>query len=371
MNISLNWLRDYVSYNCTTEELAQKLTMAGLEVEEIITNEKLFSGVIVGKVLTVEKHPNADKLKICKVDSGTEVYNVICGAPNVSEGQIVPFAKPGAKIGSEKLKSVKIRGVRSDGMICSEKELGLSDDHSGIMVLNETEWEPGQEFNPVLDNDTVFVINITPNRPDCLSHIGVAREVAAITGAELKIPETQINETDVPVEEKVEVEIQDPEGCPRYCVRVIENIEIKESPLWLKKRLEAVGVRSINNVVDITNYVLMETGHPLHAFDYDFIEGHKIVVRKANDNEKFVTLDNIERQLVKSDLLICDGKKPVALAGVMGGLNSEVINTTKTVIATAKNAWFKATSAPIKKVSANATDVVTPGSLKREYLTKL
>ena len=266
------------------------------------------------------------------MDSGTEVYNVICGAPNVSEGQIVPFAKPGAKIGSEKLKSVKIRGVRSDGMICSEKELGLSDDHSGIMVLNETEWEPGQEFNPVLDNDTVFVINITPNRPDCLSHIGVAREVAAITGAELKIPETQINETDVPVEEKVEVEIQDPEGCPRYCVRVIENIEIKESPLWLKKRLEAVGVRSINNVVDITNYVLMETGHPLHAFDYDFIEGHKIVVRKANDNEKFVTLDNIERQLVKSDLLICDGKKPVALAGVMGGLNSEVINTTKTVL---------------------------------------
>jgi len=335
MNISLNWLSDYISFNYSPEELAHKLTMIGLEVEEIVHKSKAFSGVVVGKVIEVNDHPNADRLKVCKVDSGGTIHNVVCGAPNVTDNQLVPFAKVGATLGDGfKLKPVTIRGVKSEGMLCSEKELGLSNDHTGIMILDPEKYSIGEEFLGKSESgtDNVFVVNITPNRPDCLSHIGVAREVAAIEGKPVKIPEIEITESAVPVEDKISIEIYDPEGCPRYCARVVENVEIKESPEWLKDRLESVGIRSINNVVDITNYVLMETGHPLHAFDYDLIEGHKIIVRKAENGEKFTTLDEVERTLNENDLLICDGKRPVALAGIMGGLNSEVRDTTKNIL---------------------------------------
>jgi len=335
MNISLNWLNDYISINYSPDELAHKLTMIGLEVEEVIHKSVDFSGVVVGKVIEVDDHPNADRLKVCKVDTGETVHTVVCGAPNVANNQLVPLAQIGAVIGKDfKLKTAKIRGIKSDGMICSEKELGLSDDHSGIMVLDPEQYKIGQDLSLKYqsDSDYVFVVNITPNRGDCLSHIGVAREIAAINGKKLNIPETIISKSDISAKDRINIEIQDPEGCPRYCARVVENVEIKESPAWLKKRLESVGIRSINNVVDITNYVLMETGHPLHAFDYDYIEDNKIVVRKAGNNEKFITLDNVERTLEDNDLLICDGKQPVALAGIMGGLNSEIKDTTKNVL---------------------------------------
>ena len=334
MNISLNWLRDYIDFPYTIEELAHKLTMIGLEVEEITHQAEPFSGIIVGHIREVVKHPNADRLHVCEVDTGSEVLTVVCGAPNVAPDQLAPFAPVGAVIGDTELSSVTLRGVTSHGMICSERELGISDSHKGIMVLDPAEYTVGQPFisGANAGNDTVFTVNVTPNRPDCLSHIGVAREIAAVTGNKIKIPPVDVSECDTPVEDMITIAIEDPDACPRYCARVVKNVSIKESPAWLKDRLEAVGVRSINNVVDVTNYVLLETGHPLHAFDYSNIAGARIIVRKAAENEEFVTLDNNTRKLNTEDLLICDNDRPVALAGVMGGLNSEVEDSTRDIL---------------------------------------
>ena len=334
MKISFNWLKTYVSCDLSAEELAQRLTLAGLEVEEMERVGSEISGVVAAKVLKVEKHPNADKLKVCQVDDGQDIHHVVCGAPNVAEGQVVPLARLGAKlVGGVEIRPVTLRGIESKGMLCSERELGLSDAHQGLLVLDTEIYALGSTFPASNEEaDTVFEIAITPNRPDCLSHIGVAREVAALLNTTLQKPASHPQETGPAASELVRIDIQDSEACPRYTARVIQNVVIGESPLWLKTRLEAVGIRSINNVVDITNFVLMETGHPLHAFDYDQVKGKAIIVRTAQAGEVFTTLDDQERKLEVGDLLICDGERPVALAGIMGGLNSEISESTRNIL---------------------------------------
>ncbi len=334
MKISLNWLREYVDFDLELEDLVHQLTMTGLEVEGFEEIKAPFYGVVAGKVLHAEKHPSADKLKVCDVDVGDETLKIVCGAPNVAAGQTVPVAKVGAELqGDFKIKPVKLRGVDSYGMICSERELGLSEAHQGIWVLDDSRYELGDNLAEALfSEDTVLEVNVTPNRPDCLSHIGVARELALVLATSLKKPQISLSEINDSVESAVDVNILDSKACPRYSVRIIKNVKIGPSPSWMKERLEAVGVRSINNVVDITNYVLMETGQPLHAFDYDLIEEHQINVRMAEKGEKFTTLDGKTHQLNEEDLLICDGKRGVALAGVMGGENSEISDTTVNIL---------------------------------------
>ena len=334
MKISFNWLKTYVSCDLSAEELAQRLTLAGLEVEEMERLGSDVSGVVAAKILRVEKHPNADKLKVCQVDDGETLHHVVCGAPNVAEGQVVPLARLGAKlVGGMEIKPVTLRGIESKGMLCSERELGLSDAHQGLLVLDPETHALGSAFPLTAEaSDTVFEIAVTPNRPDCLSHIGVAREVAALLNVTLQKPASQPKEAGPAASELVRIDIQDPEACPRYTARVIQDVTIGESPQWLKTRLEAVGIRSINNVVDITNFVLMETGHPLHAFDYDQVKGKVVIVRTAQAGEIFTTLDEQERKLEAGDLLICDGERPVALAGIMGGLNSEISGTTRDIL---------------------------------------
>ncbi|MGE5354269.1 MAG: phenylalanine--tRNA ligase subunit beta [Acidobacteriota bacterium] len=350
MKISLNWLKDYVDLEgIASSEIIDKLTISGLEVEDVEEKGSEFDNIVVGYVKEKKKHPNADKLSVCTVSTGAEEFNVVCGAPNVEAGQKVAFAKIGAVVpeGGFKITKAKLRGEVSMGMICSEKELGLSDDHSGIMVLDES-LEPGTPLKEALGlDDTVIEVAITPNRPDALSHIGVARDLAAIFNRKVKLPEVKVTEAGERIEKYASVEVQDAEGCPRYTARVIRNVSVKESPSWLKKKLTSVGLRPINNIVDITNFILHELGQPLHAFDLDRLQGQKIVVRRASDGETFTTLDSKERKLTANDLMICDAEKPVAIAGVMGGENSEVTNDTKNILL--ESAYFNPSS--IRKTS--------------------
>jgi phenylalanyl-tRNA synthetase beta chain len=335
MKVSYNWLKDYVEFDETPEQLAIKLTETGFEVEELYPAIKEFSNVVVGIIESVEKHPFADKLSICKVNNGKESYQVICGAPNVATGQTVPFAKVGAILpGNFKIKKAKIRGIESFGMICSKEELGLEKSSEGIWAIDE-KIKAGTNFAEVLKNkkDYIFDLAITPNRPDCLSMIGVAREIAAITGKKLKHPKIDFKEeTHSDVNDYITVNIIDKIGCPRYACRVIKNVKIGPSPEWMELKLESVGVRPINNIVDITNFVLMEYGHPLHAFDLSEISGAEINVRKSRKNERFTTLDDKERELPENTVMICDKKKTVAIGGIMGGQNSEVTNATVDIL---------------------------------------
>jgi phenylalanyl-tRNA synthetase beta chain len=339
MKISLKWLREIIPFELSDKELAERLTMVGLEVEEIIHIGPQYTGVVVGDVLKVEKHPNADKLHVCQVDVGNETVSVVCGAPNVAEGQRVAMARVGARLaGDFEIKPVTLRGVRSEGMICSERELGISDSHDGILVLDPAQFEKGADFNHNSDaHDAVLAVNVTPNRPDCLSHIGIAREVGVITGNRIKLPDDTVPESGTPASDWIAIEIEDPEACPRYSARVIRDVKIGPSPDWLKNRIESLGVRSINNVVDVTNLVMFETGQPLHAFDYNLIADRKIVVRLARKGESFNTLDGRTHTLTEQDLLICDGKQGVALAGIMGGENSEVSETTRHILLESAN----------------------------------
>jgi len=335
VKISLKWLSDYIEFDdLSTEEIAEIITKAGLEVDEIIDNKKVFKNFVVGFVKETKKHPNADKLTLCVVNDGTEDFTVVCGAPNVQTGQKIAFAKVGAFIpnGQFEIKKTKIRGEVSTGMICSESELGISDNHEGIMVLDSSLKE-GTDLAKALGLDEVtFEIDLTPNRADALSHIGIARDLAASLNRPFKLPEINLNEIDDNSSKYAKVSIEDEEGCPRYIGKVVKNVTVKESPEWLKKKLTSIGLRPINNVVDATNYVLHEIGQPLHAFDLDLLEGNEIVVRQAGDQKKFVTLDSKERELVPIDLMICDGNKPVAFAGIMGGENSEVTSNTKNIL---------------------------------------
>ncbi len=334
MNISFNWLQDYVKIQESYYEIADRLTMIGLEVESVRSTKEIYKDFVVGKVCDVRQHPNADRLTVCEVSDGKTKHTVVCGARNVAAGQKIVFARVGSVVPSNgmKVRAVEIRGQLSSGMICSEYELDIGDDHEGIFVLSD-DAKPGDLFSQYYwDDDVVFEIGITPNRPDCLSHIGVARDIAAIYKRQLRIPEIPVKESGKSVKSLLSIDIKDADHCPRYVGRIIDGIKIGPSPDWMQRRLKMIGIRPINIVVDVTNYVMMEYGQPLHAFDFNLIDGNKIIVRLANDGETFVTLDEKERKLTNNNLLICDAKRPVAIAGVMGGLNSEINNGTTSVL---------------------------------------
>jgi len=345
LKLSLNWLKELVDLsNVSASEIVHQLTMSGLEVEEVIDQNSLYNNFVIGLVKEKKKHPNADKLSLCTVSTGEKEYQVICGAPNVDEGQKVVFAQIGAVVpkGKFKIAKAKIRGIESNGMICSEAELQFSDNHDGIMVL-----DPGlKEGTPVSDalhlNDVILEIAITPNRPDALSHIGVARDLAAIFKSEVNLPEIDFEETEEKASDAAEIEIIDAENCPRYSSRIVRGVTIQDSPAWLKRRLKNIGLRPINNIVDVSNYIMYETGQPLHAFDLQNLSGHKIVVRSTEKETTFTTLDSKKRKLPSGTLMICDGTKPVAIAGVMGGENSEVTSDTKNILI--ESAYFNPSS---------------------------
>ncbi|OQX91928.1 MAG: phenylalanine--tRNA ligase subunit beta [candidate division Zixibacteria bacterium 4484_95] len=333
MKISYNWLKELLDFDASPEEVAYLLTMSGSEVETIENKGFEIKGVVTATITDIKPHPNANKLTICDVDTGEGKVSVVCGAPNLKIGMKVFFAGEGAVLaGNNKLKKATIRGVESSGMILAEDELGISDDHTIVIELADG-YKPGRPIEDILAlNDYIFELEITPNRPDCLSHIGIARELKALLGGKLKFPETSIDETGPEVSSNLTIEIDDPDGCPRYTGRLISDVKVRPSPLWLKLRLYYLGLRPINNIVDITNYVLLETGHPLHAFDYDYFKTAKVQVRRAYEGEKFVTLDEVERILNSKHLLITNAEEPVALAGIMGGLHSEVTESTTRVL---------------------------------------
>ncbi len=337
MKFSLSWLSNYISLYIEASDLAEKLTMAGLEVETVAERYSYLETVVVGKIISIDAHPNADKLKLCSVDIGECQIPVVCGASNITSGMQAPVALPGTLFpdGSLLERSV-IRGVTSEGMLCSEAELGLGADKAGIMTI-ESGVAIGDNLAKALNlSDKVFDVDITPNRPDCLSIVGIAREIAALYNTEINYPDTVISDTGNSISDLTSITIGAPDHCPRYTARLLDNIKVGPSPFWLQDRLLSIGLRPINNIVDITNFVLMETGQPLHAFDFDRLADKKIVVRMADNGEKFVTLDQNERALSNNMLMICDGRKPVALAGVMGGLNSEIeASTTRVLIESA------------------------------------
>ncbi len=346
MKVPVNWLKDYVDVTLPPAELAGRLTMAGFEVAEIITTGGSWDNVVVGQITAVNPHPNADRLRLATVELGTRQETVVCGAPNLNVGDKIAFASVGARLINphngdvEELNQAKIRGVVSRGMICSEKELAITENHEGIMVL-AADAEIGKPLAEHM-GDTILDIDITPNRPDCLSVVGIAHEVAALSGQDMHIPKISYKETGDDIDKQVTIEIADPDLCPRYSASLITDIKIAESPAWLQERLIACDQRPINNIVDITNYVMLEYGQPLHSFDYDTLRKKKIIVRRAAEGENFYTLDEVERQLNGDMLTIADGEGTVAIAGVMGGLNSEVTGSTTSILLEA--ASFKATS---------------------------
>jgi phenylalanyl-tRNA synthetase beta chain len=376
MKVTLNWLKQYVDFNWSPEELTERLTMLGVEVEGVQKLGGEFTGIVVAQVITKDKHPGADKLTVCRVNDGTGERQIVCGAQNFSVGDKVPLILPGASLppkpGEKEpftIKVGKIRGVESHGMMCSPQELGLPDQVDGLLIL-PTDAKVGQPFAEYLGrsgSDVVYDLEITPNRPDLNSVIGIAREIAAITGNSLRIPSvggasvpasrssesTAAREDARPTSELVSVRNDEPELCPRYTARIVRKVKVGPSPDWLKSTLEKVGIRSINNVVDITNYVMLESGQPLHAFDYHLLQSRAggtpapdgrdacptIVIRRAGEGEKFTTLDGKERTLTNQMLLIADETKAVALAGVMGGQNSEINANTVDVLI--ESAYFK------------------------------
>lgn len=334
MKVPVSWLKEYVDFEDTIEGLSDKLTFAGLEVEAIEQIGSDFAGVVVGEIVNIEPHPGADKLRLCTVEYGAEeTMRVVCGAPNVEVGGKYPFAPVGTTLpGGFTLKKAKIRGEVSMGMLCAKDELELGEDHSGLLVL-DADLKPGTPFVKVWgEPETVIELEITPNRPDWISMIGVAREMATLYGTELKMPSFDISETENDVNEEISVRIDDEEKCPRYTARVLKGAKIEESPEWMKQRLEAAGIRPISNVVDITNYVMLETGHPLHAFDKATVAGNQIIVRTAAAGEKMNTLDDQERELSEDMLVIADAEKASAVAGVMGGADSEIKDDTSTIL---------------------------------------
>ncbi len=333
MKAPLSWLREHTQIDVSTDDLVDIFTFLGLEVESVSNRYTPLKGVVIGKVLESRRHPNADRLTVNNVDVGPEVLQIVCGASNVKAGLTVPVILAGHKLpdGTE-IKKSKIRGEISCGMICSERELGISEEAQGIMELDNG-FKAGEIFSALhFKEDPVFDIAVLPNRPDCLSISGLARELSAKLRKPLNLLSPVLKEGDLLCDSKAKVTILDPSGCPRYAARHISGVKIGPSPEWMVKRLRSVGMRSINNVVDVTNFVLMELGHPLHAFDYNKIAGREIIVRRALPGEKMKTLDGMLRELSEKDLLICDAEKPVALAGVMGGESSEVSDSTTEIL---------------------------------------
>ena len=340
MKIPFSWLKDYVDIDITPVELKEKLFACGFEVEELVELGKDVKGVVVGQITKCEKHPDADRLTVCTVDCGKYGVKQICtAATNVFKGAKVPCALDGAAVlhdgGVQKIRSGRLRGVLSEGMFCSGEELGISDafydgaEEYGILILDESD-PIGEDIRSVIGlDDWIFDIAITANRPDCQSILGIAREVAAFLNKPLKMP--ALDYKTVPTDVKISVTVEEPELCPRYVGHYVKNVKVGPSPRWMRRRLALLGIRSISNVVDITNFVLLELGQPMHAFDRNFLRGDKVVVRRAKEGEKIVTLDEKEFTLHPENLLICDGEGGVALAGVMGGLNSEIKEETKEV----------------------------------------
>jgi phenylalanyl-tRNA synthetase beta chain len=333
MKFSLSWLKDYIDVTLDPADLADALTMAGLEVDSVSNRYDYLNGVIVARVEEVSPHPNADKLSLCRVNTGKSQVSVVCGAPNVKAGMFAPLAQPGTVLpdGTRLVKSV-IRGETSEGMLCSDAELALGDDPGGIMALDSA-LKVGTGLADALSlSDSVFELDLTPNRPDCLSIIGIAREIAIIQNSPLKYPDYTIEDKANAIHRLTSVKIDAPDHCPRYAARMVENVKVETSPFWLQDRLLSVGLRPINNIVDITNFVMLETGQPLHAFDFENLAENRIAVRLAAEGEKFTTLDEKERTLDSQMLMICDGEKAVGVAGVMGGLNSEIEDDTTRVL---------------------------------------
>lgn len=344
MYISYNWLSEFVDLPTKLQELEDMLTMLGIEVESMIDFQEKYNNILVALVEDVQKHPKADKLTLCKVNTGNDTFELICGAPNVAKGQKVFVGLPGAIVPQNNMviEVRKIRDIISNGMIFSSYELGIDDDHSGIMVLPESA-SIGTPFADYMHKkDIILEISVTPNKADCLSHIGIAREIAAYTKAKLKYPKFNIFEEGFDITNNFEVVIEDKDKCPRYSARIIRDIKNLESPIWLKNRLQLLGLRSINAIVDVTNFVLYECGQPLHAFDLDKIDGSKIIVKTAHNNEKFTTLDHKDRILDDQMLMICDATKSIAIGGVMGGENSEISENTRNILI--ESAYFKPSS---------------------------
>ncbi|KSU87659.1 phenylalanine--tRNA ligase subunit beta [Priestia veravalensis] len=350
MFVSYRWLQEYVDLSgVKAEELADKVTKSGIEVEGVENLNKGVSGVVIGHVVECEQHPNADKLSRCQVDLGDETVQIVCGAPNVAQGQKVAVAKVGAVLpGNFKIKRAKLRGEESNGMICSLQELGIEsklvakDYQEGIFVF-PSDAEVGADALEALNlHDEVLELGLTPNRSDCLSMLGVAHEVAAILNREVKYPEVEFQETEEKASDYISVAVEAKEDNPLYVARMVKNVKIAPSPLWMQTRLMAAGIRPHNNVVDITNYILLEYGQPLHAFDYDRLGSKEVVVRHAQEGEEIVTLDDQKRVLKENQLVITNGKDPIALAGVMGGANSEVQDDTVNVLI--ESAYFRGLS---------------------------
>ncbi len=354
MKVTLNWLKQYVDFNWSPEELTERLTMLGLEVEGVQKISGAFEGIVVAQILTRDPVPGSDKLSVCKVNDGKGERTIICGAQNHKPGDKVPLILPNfalpLKAGDKEpfvIKERKVFGITSQGMMCSPQELGLPDEVDGLLILpaDAPIGKPFGEFLGRTGSDVVYDLEVTPNRPDLNSVIGIAREIAAVTGNALKIPVIQFLNTDSePINDMVSVQNDEPELCPRYTVRIVRKVKVGPSPDWLRSILEKVGIRSINNIVAITNYVMLECGQPLHAFDYQLLKGNganppKIVIRRASEGEKFTTLDGKERTLTNQMLLIADETQAVALAGLMGGKNSEINAGTENVLI--ESAYFK------------------------------
>lgn len=334
MLVSLNWLKEFVSIDMTVKELADLLTLSGSEVESYSELGGELEEIVVGQITSVSPHPHADKLSLCTVDTGGAPHSVVCGARNIKPGDKAPLALHGSRLpDGTTIKKTKIRGEASAGMLCSQAELRLGNDQSGVMILPPGT-RVGQSLPEALElRDAILDVSITPNRPDCLSVMGIAREIAALTRRPLRFPPLSLAETGEDVSRLTSVTIEAPDLCPRYCARIIARVRVGPAPLWMRRRLEACGMRSINNIVDVTNYVLLETGQPLHAFDLDLLGQKRIIVQRANTGTSFTTLDGKERILPGNALMICDGsRRPIALAGIMGGLNTEVSESTTTIL---------------------------------------
>jgi len=347
--ISYNWLQDFVDLDLPPLELADRLTLAGIAVESVTGLGKDIDGVVTGRIETINPHPNADKLVITSVNTGKEKLQIITAATNVKEGDVVPVALEGARLaGGLVIKRAKLRGVESRGMMCSGQELGIdpktmpADQAHGIMILPPGT-PLGRDAKEILGlNDFILELDLTPNRGDCLSVVGVAREVAALLGQPFRLAETSFPETGENISGQVRVDIDDPDLCRRYVARLIKNVRVGRSPLWMQSRLRAAGMRPISNIVDVTNYVMLEMGQPLHAFDYDKLVDHHIIVRRAGDGEKIVSLDDVLRELNSDMLVITDPSGPVAVAGVMGGLSTEVTENTTSILL--ESAYFNPVS---------------------------